>query len=461
VTLSPIARALESIAFYGLIAVVVLSAAPYGSVEVWWASAAEVAIFALAALWLAASLAAGRPAFARGQEVFAPLAALAIYAWAQSATTSFDPFESRLFALKAGAVAAAGAILARGARAERRLRAVVFAVVVAGLASSAFGIARQTMQHGAQGFVLPRLPAGAGYAQFVNKNHFAFLAETALGLLAGLALGAWSSPRRQRALVYAALGLPVWAALVLSNSRGGVFAMLCEAIFLAATYGAARARSVDVARAARRARFEGDGPFETDPRGRALRLAVRVGLSATLLAALVVGVVWVGGDPLAERIESTRAEMSAGGPETSGASRAEIWRATWAMFEDNPALGVGLGAYWAAVPHYHRASGLMVPQQAHNDYLELAASGGCVACLLLFAFVALLVRRARVSLRSGGDFRRAAAWGALAGLVGVAAHSLVDFGLHVTANVLASAALVAVVSARVEPREDAAGVGRE
>jgi O-antigen ligase len=439
VTRSSLSRWLGAASFYGLLAVIALAAAPYGSVEPWWAATVEVSIFALAALSLVACALDGGRFLARGQEVFAPLAALALYAWVQSRTVSYDPFESQLFALKALALAFAGAMLARHAATGRRLRALVCAIVAAGLASSAFGIVRQTTQRGARGFLLPYLSPGTGYAQFINKNHFAFLAEMSLGLLAAPALAAAARRRdRGRALAYAALAVPVWAALVLSNSRGGVLAMLCQALFLAATYGAA-------------ARAPDDAGAEGHPRRGRSRRAARLALSTLLLIALVVGVAWVGGDPLADRFGSTRGELGpADSPDNARASRNEIWKATWEMIKDNPAAGVGFGGYWAAVPLYHRASGAQVPQQAHNDYLELPASGGIVGTLLALAFVPLFARRARRRLRSRSDFGRAAAWGALAGLVGVAAHSLVDFGLHVTSNALVAVALCAVAVADAE-----------
>lgn len=64
-----------------------------------------------------------------------------------------------------------------------------------------------------------------GFAQFINRNHFGYLAEMTLGLLLGLIAG--RGVPRGKLLIPLALLLPVWAALVLSNSRGGVLAMLC------------------------------------------------------------------------------------------------------------------------------------------------------------------------------------------------------------------------------------------
>jgi O-antigen ligase len=85
-----------------------------------------------------------------------------------------------------------------------------------------------------------------------------------------------------------------------------------------------------------------------------------------------------------------------------------------------------------------------VPQQAHNDYLELLAGGGVIGFAFGTWFVLTLVKHARERLRSKDPFRRAACLGALVGLFGIAVHCLTDFGLHVTINALVFVALVAV-----------------
>ena len=60
-----------------------------------------------------------------------------------------------------------------------------------------------------------------------------------------------------------------------------------------------------------------------------------------------------------------------------------------------------------------------------------------------FAFV--FVRAARREIRGDDPYLRAAKVGALAGIVAVAVHSLVDFGLHITINALVFTALLAIV----------------
>jgi hypothetical protein len=59
-------------------------------------------------------------------------------------------------------------------------------------------------------------------------------------------------------------------------------------------------------------------------------------------------------------------------------------------------------------------------------------------------FIVAFVSRARQNLKSPDAFHRAATLGALAGLFGVAVHSFVDFGLHITANALLACTLMVI-----------------
>jgi O-antigen ligase len=116
------------------------------------------------------------------------------------------------------------------------------------------------------------------------------------------------------------------------------------------------------------------------------------------------------------------------------------------MFEAHPVVGAGLGAFWAEVPVFHDASGASTPQQAHNDYLELLASGGIVGAALFIWFAVALVREFSRSITTSEGFQRAVSLGAIIGLVGVGVHSIVDFGLHITINALVFVVLLALLS---------------
>jgi O-antigen ligase len=380
-----------------------------------------------------------------------PLAALAIFSLLQTLpfgnqntnpagipfapwnTISADPYQTRFFVLKLLALTIAGVLLFRYASSERRLRTMINVVIGVAVASALFGILRQTTQH-TTGFGLPLLVPDAGYGQFINYNHFAYLMEMALGLILGLVLG--GGVKREQALIYFAALLPIWTGLVLCGSRGGLIAMLAQVIIAVLLFSGV-----------------GRKGNSTESHSKVIKitqsLPVRVVLILVLIAGVVFGTVWLGGDRLALKIEGLHAEFN---PDTAdlrlGVSRNEIWKASWRMFVTHPILGVGMGGYWAAIPTFHDASGTMTPQEAHNDYLELLASGGLVGLALGVWFAVVVFNRTRENLRSPNRFRRAACLGAAIGIAGVAVHSLVDFGLHTIVNALVFTTLIVIATSK-------------
>ena len=430
----------EAFVFYSLVVLIALFAIPYGTVEPRWEAPFECAVFILGLLWIIHGLFSG--AWTRGNvRVFCPMIALVALALVQSLplwqmnwagnkvwyAISADPFESRRFALKLAALIVAGVMLVRYTGSRRRLSVLVHAIIGVALATALFGIARQARQH-APGFGLPLLRPGIGYAQFINKNHFAYLIEMALALVAGVAI--MRREKRERLLMYLAAFLVMWVALVLSNSRGGLLAMAAQVVCAPAIFLGSRPRAADEAKSWTRS------------------VAARVAIIVALLIVVAGGVVWLGGDQLATGAETAAIEIA--GADRSelheGARRRDIWRSTWLMFKAHPITGAGFGGYWAEVSQFHQASGRLTPQQAHNDYLEVLASGGIAGVGLLVWFAIVVVRQARRALSVTDGFQRAVASGAVIGLVGVAVHSMVDFGLHITANALVFAALLAILS---------------
>jgi len=228
--------------------------------------------------------------------------------------------------------------------------------------------------------------------QFVNQNHFAVLMEMGFGLTLGTILG--GGMRRERALIYFASLLPIWTALVLSNSRGGLLAMLAQLIAAVLLF--------PVVVPPAKSNGAGRKAFQV-----ARLLPVRIFFLVLLLLAVVGGTLWIGGDRLAGRFEPGPGER-----DPAAVSRREIWQATWKMWKAHPIAGVGMGGYWVAIPGYHNASGTLVPQEAHNDYLELLASGGIIGAAIGIWFCAVLFKRTQTSLRSPSRFRRAASFGA-------------------------------------------------
>jgi O-antigen ligase len=119
------------------------------------------------------------------------------------------------------------------------------------------------------------------------------------------------------------------------------------------------------------------------------------------------------------------------------------------MFTSHPIMGTGLGGYWIAITAYHNASGVSTPQEAHNDYLELLASGGLVGLAIGIWFGVAFFRSVRENLYSENRFQRSLCFAALLGITGVAVHSLFDFGLHLLVNAFVFLALIMLATRRI------------
>jgi O-antigen ligase len=241
--------------------------------------------------------------------------------------------------------------------------------------------------------------------------------------------------KREQALIYLAALLPIWTALVLCGSRGGLVAMMAQVIAAVLLF-----RPVEQTAHPRELPSKALRVLQSFP--------IRLVLLLVLVVAVVIGTLWLGGDRLATQIEESPREFSTEDASRQHVSRNEIWRVTLRMFAAHPLFGVGMGGYWAAVPQFHDAAGTMRPQEAHNDYLELLASGGLVGLGIGVWFLVAVLQRTRHNLQSSNRFRRAACFGATIGIIGVAVHSLVDFGLHMMINALVFTTLLVIATSK-------------
>ena len=453
-----IARRLQSLIFFALLTLIPLVAIPYGAAEPWWQSFFEAAVFVLAALWLIEGYLSGSWNFS-AYFLLLPLLVLTGFAFLQTVpltgsgnesfavgsalrqAVSADPHGTRQWVVKMLALILIGAMLLRYTSERRRLVTLIYVVVGVALASAVFGFLREITQSEV-GFILPNLHPGSGYGQFINKNHFAFLMEMALGLMLGLTV--CRGLTRDRLVVSLGVALLLGGVLVLSNSKGGVLSLLgqllCGAVLLSAgesTRDSSTSRAGIMGLAQR---------FVASSVGRAL-------LVVCFLAVMVIGIVWVGGAPLADALERMPKEVAAH-TEGTRSRRVDIWQATWQLIKDHPIAGAGFGGYWMAITGYHNVSGETTPQEAHNDYLEFLASGGLIGGVLGAWFVYAFIRCVRGRLGTSDRFVRAARLGALVGLSGVAIHSFVDFGLHIPINAVIFIALVVIATTDI-PRQPA------
>lgn len=453
------AGVINKVVFVGLLLVMVLTAIPYGTVDPWWEALFECSVFALTALWVLEVLLRGSWQI-KGLTLILPLILLTAFAYLQTValpvqwlpmgagrlssqhTLTIDRYQTYLTATKIMALTLFLGLLLNHVTTAKRLWWLVSVVIGLGSGSALFGLVRQFLQSpdSPNGFLLPFLFYGIGYGQFISPNTFAYMMEMPFGLVLGLVLG--GGVRRDRIPIYLAMVAFIWTALVLSNSRGGIVSLTVQSILLVYVSLGWYSRRL-LAR-----RNSGQRTWLNVIHGSLLVRLVVVGLMA---GTLTVGVLWVGGDALGGKLaqrESDSSEKSVPDSKTRG----EIWRSSWAVVKHNRWTGVGFGAYYLAIPQYENSSGRVRLEQAHNDYLDLAANGGIVAVALGVWFLAMAVWKSRSSFGSDDPYRRAAAFGAGVGLVGVLVHSSVEFGLQLTgiATIFAALVVILVADRRVE-----------
>ena len=265
------------------------------------------------------------------------------------------------------------------------------------------------------GFWKPEF-GGNPFGPFINRNHFAGWMVMTLPLIIGYSCAVVYQSRRpaahdwqgwmrwmttvegSRFLLVAFVVVALGMALALTGSRSGI------ASFAVATavFGA----FLLTRRAARRARV----------------------FAAIYLSVLLVSAVgWAGVDRAVDRFG--RASSDAGG-------RLTAWSDTLDIIGDFPVFGTGVGTYPRAMLLYQTTGRDVMYAEAHNDYLQLVAEGGLlvvVPALMALGVVAFIVRR---RLTSGGD-DPLTYWmrvGAVAGIAGILAQSVVEFSLQMPGN---------------------------
>ena len=293
-----------------------------------------------------------------------------------------------------------------------------------------FGVARNLIQvlipNVNRYFFAYELRADVGFGSFLNQNHFALLMLMTLGLsLAPIFAGKVLQIKK---LAYLAAALLAWVALILTASRAGIIG----SFFVAATL-----ITINVGGSVLSHR-------RTDSPRSNLFVALTKWLvgSILILAALVAGVVLIGQERVLHRFAQLPAQLD--GAAGLAFRRADVWEATINIIKEHFVYGVGLGGFQYAVSQYIDIAGDIVPRQAHNDYLEFVASMGIPGVALAIWFLWLLFVTSRSRSRNRGSKLSAANVGAICGIVGVAFHSLADFGLQYLGNMSFFIALVSV-----------------
>ncbi|MEW6209370.1 MAG: O-antigen ligase family protein [Acidobacteriota bacterium] len=410
-----------------LLAAVVFTALAHGAVEAWSRAVFEIIVAVLLLLW-AIKWVADKRLEIKIPATLLPLMALFVAGLAQSVAirdetgrrtgVSMDIEATRvttttIFFLLVCCLAAANLFLS-----AERLRALSKFLVVYGLALAVFALIQHFSWDGRFYWLRPTAQQSV-FGPFVNRNHYAgymeMLAPLPLAMLFGRGAG------REARLFYGFAAVMMSLSVAVSLSRGGMISLAAGMMFvLIASVGRAR-----------RERHSQN------------RLSAIL-LAAVIAASILVGVVWIGADPIIDRIAQTISDSPHA--ETEHFSRGWIWRDSWSIFRAHPFAGAGLGAFETAYPLYGHGSGRLVVAQAHNDYLQLLTDAGIFGGLAALSFIALVIRSFMKAIKANDPRVRAIATGCGGGLFAMLIHSLFDFNLQLLSNALVFLFLTSVLS---------------
>ncbi len=142
--------------------------------------------------------------------------------------------------------------------------------------------------------------------------------------------------------------------------------------------------------------------------------------------------------------------------------RIDLWRAAEQMWRDHFWFGVGPAHYDYRFAQYRSERLQARPDRAHNDYLNLLADWGTTGGIIVLAGIGFFatglwqtrahVQRAEKNfggVSSSLSNRFAFFVGATGGLLALAAHSAGDFNLHIPANAILAAILLALLTSNL------------
>ncbi|HEV8160448.1 MAG TPA: O-antigen ligase family protein, partial [Pyrinomonadaceae bacterium] len=311
---------------------------------------------------------------------------------------------------------------------QKRLRKVVFSIVIFGSLMAFFGILQRLANTDAIYGLRPS-PQALPFASFVNQHHFAAFMEMTIGITLALIFGQATKKDKRTLLIIAVVVMGI--AILLTGSRGGLISLLGVIGFLVTANLLGKTKSGENSGEGNKGNFRRNFAFIT------------AGLA--LMLVLFGAVLLLGGEKSLLRgigVQINQEDISSG--------RGHFWQIALKIFFDHPIFGAGLDSFGTAFTRYDTWNGSFRVEQAHNDYLQVLAEAGILgfACIAIFIFL-LFKKSLQIVGTASDNFRRSTAIGALAGCFGVLVHSFFDFPLRTTANAFFFLMLVVIATTSI------------
>jgi O-antigen ligase len=273
------------------------------------------------------------------------------------------------------------------------------------------------------GFWPPHDAGARPFGPFVNRNHAGTWSLLALFLCFGSlqwrrAAGSASRARNWRARLAQAL-----------DGRSLMLGLATLLLTVSVAAGASRSAMAGLAAAALFVAVAAPGQRHG---GRASLWTAAIAISAMLAV-----IAYADLDRLLSRVDETR--------QLGLAQRLAIWRDTLAIVRDFPVAGVGAGNFANAMRVYQTGDRTYFWNEAHDQYLQVAAEGGLLFAIPVTVGLVAFCRAGWRASAAPGDHLGWMRIGAAASLVAVAVQSVWETGLTLPANAMLAAVAAAIL----------------
>ncbi len=466
----------ERLLLGGVIALLLLAPLPFGAVEPSWSAALVVASAILAVIWIVGRCRRGLPALPWREPALLATAAFAAVVAAQlvplppALGASLSPAAASLRAeLEPGAAGRmnepGGAPEPAPAEAGRwrplslhtwatrqslsrfvacslvalmaldlamqggPRRALAWALVAGGGFQAVYGLAEHLSGRQHIFGYAKQYYAEMATGTFINKNHYAGYLAMCLPLALAMAAGLFPRlhPSEQIPLLQRVAALP-------GRKIFSAAMVLIVAVLMATALGSSRSRA---GMACAMAGLLAAGMAAAVSRKRrAFAVAAALAVAVTLLLFFSQS----RGSIILDDFRVAPDSM------TGQVGRWEMWQQALVMAAAFPLTGTGLGSFQYVFPGFRAAGAGVFLAHAHNDYLEALAETGWTGLVVLGAGV-LLVTRSLIRTRLERDAFGPLGPAALAAVLAIGLHSLVDFDLAIPANAVTFAAACGILIA--------------
>jgi len=262
------------------------------------------------------------------------------------------------------------------------------------------------------------------FGPYINKNNYAGWMLMAVPLTLGLFAAGLER-------LWRSVGSDWTARFLALSSREGAKTLLAglAALVMSVSVVASMSRSGMIALAATLFGLAWFAPLEKP------KAVVRVALASV---ALIILAAWVGPDTIRNRFED-RSEASMRG-------RFIAWQNALRISANYPIIGIGFNTFATAMLLEQQGDPVNFWEEAHNDYLQIAAEGGIIgsaAGLLAIVVIASEIRRRFRDVSPS----RTSLWlrvGAVAGICAIGLQEFVEFSLQIAGNAALFAILIGI-----------------